>query len=119
MAENRKSFRSNRIVATLPYLTAPSDEQIDQMEIVHSLKNLYTATENFFFDSLQKQLTLCEWLNEIIEERYPYYPHRLGFKNTYDSYWNIPWNDFFYIQDIDEQIQRGEEDFAEFMLEYQ
>lgn len=57
MVKNRKSFRSNRIVATLPYLTAPSDEEIDQMEIEFSLQQVLskvTYEESFF-----------QWMMEI------------------------------------------------------
>lgn len=110
---------SKKIVATLPYLRPLFNEVIDQLEISFSLRHLYTATENFFFDSLQKQFILGEWLDEIHDEKYPYYPHHLGFSNAYDSYWNIPWNDFFYCQDLDGQIRRKEEELEEFMLEHQ
>jgi hypothetical protein len=45
MAKNRKSTGSKKFVATLPYLMAPSDEQIGQMEIQFSLQHLKQASE--------------------------------------------------------------------------
>jgi hypothetical protein len=57
MAKNQKTAGSNKIVATLPYLAAPSDEQIDQMEIEFSLRVVSqneTHEESFF-----------QWMMEI------------------------------------------------------
>ncbi len=112
-----KKSSSKKFVATLPYLLAPSEEEINQMEIGYSLSHLYTATENFFFDSLQKQVSLGEWLHEISTEKYPNYPHQLGFSNAYHSYWDISWNDFFYCEDLDYVLDKlakeAERDYLE------
>lgn len=57
MAKNRKSFASKKFIATLPYLMAPSDEEIDRMEIEFSLQEILskvTYEESFF-----------QWMMEI------------------------------------------------------
>jgi hypothetical protein len=65
MAENRKSFRSNRTIATLPYLTAPSDEEIDQLEIVFHLETELAKTK--FFDNEER---FFDWLCDLEDAQF-------------------------------------------------
>jgi hypothetical protein len=59
MTKNQKTAGSKKFVATLPYLTALSDEEINQMEIEFSLRDLAPCLQ----DDQAERFT--DWLAEL------------------------------------------------------
>lgn len=66
MAKNRKAFGSKKFVATLPYLVAPSETEIDQMEFnFHLNQELESLFHIFDFEDFADDDRFLDWIMEI------------------------------------------------------
>ncbi len=69
MAKNRKAFGSKKFIATLPFLVAPSNTQIDQMEIDFHWKLVLGWFEDYDF-IYEDEDRFLDWMMEIEDAQF-------------------------------------------------
>lgn len=73
MAKNRKNSTtgSKKFIATLPYLVAPSNEQIDQMEVNFYLNQAFQQSHFYPFDfDFDEEDRFLGWMMEIEDAQF-------------------------------------------------
>lgn len=71
MAKNRKTTGSKKFIATLPYLVAPNDVQIDQMEVNFYLNQAFQQSRFYPFDfDFDEEDRFLAWMMEIEDNKF-------------------------------------------------